>query len=561
MNHISRREAQVIADLIGTPEPAAFVGGVHEAAARFDRQIARWTPPLQSANMDILPDKLVVDARTRDLGRNDAYVRGAAQTHKDSIVGAFYMLNSKPAWKVLGRDQEWAEAFQQEVEEKFTLWAESPQKWVDAARENDFTSMIRLLVGVYVFTGEVLATVEWPKQKDREFNTAIQLIDSDRLSTPPSQMHRKNIIGGIKRDTYGAAMSYYIRTTHPADWRWGTGGEAGIPNWKEVPTKKPWGRLQVIYLREQNRIDQSRGMSDMVAGLREMAITRKFRDVTLQRAVLAATYAATIESEYPPEIVYQQLGAVPGTDSVDVFADAAEGYLAAINDYIGASKHMMIDGVKVPHLFPGTSFKMQSAGEQAGVGQDFEASLLRYMARALNVSYEELSGDFQKSSYSAARAALLTSGKFMASRKRAVADAFANAVFRLWLEEAIQKDMLTTFRAGEADMLYTNGCQNMMFDALCQCDWIGAGRGQLDELKETQASVLKIKYGLSTHEDELARLGKDWRKVYAQLEREKEERDARGIELQDDNSVNAASGSPRESEDDGTDGGNERNAD
>jgi capsid protein len=93
----------------------------------------------------------------------------------------------------------------------------------------------------------------------------------------------------------------------------------------------------------------------------------------------------------------------------------------------------------------------------------------------------------------------------------------------------------------------------MMFDALSKCDWIGAGRDQIDELKETQAAVLRIKYGLSTHEDELARLGKDWRKVYPQLERETKEREARGIVLMEDNSVNAASGAPRQQEQDGTD--------
>ena len=136
----------------------------------------------------------------------------------------------------------------------------------------------------------------------------------------------------------------------------------------------------------------------------------------------------------------------------------------------------------------------------------------------------------------------------MQSRKKIVADAMANAIFRLWLEEAINKNMLRSFPANAAGMLYTDGVLNLMFEALCQCDWIGAARGQIDELKETQAAVLRIKYGLSTHEDELARLGKDWRKVYAQLEREAKEREARNIVLYEDNGTNAASGTARESD-------------
>jgi capsid protein len=29
------------------------------------------------------------------------------------------------------------------------------------------------------------------------------------------------------------------------------------------------------------------------------------------------------------------------------------------------------------------------------------------------------------------------------------------------------------------------------FEAMSRCDWIGASRGQIDELKETQAAILR----------------------------------------------------------------------
>tara|TARA_Y100000593_G_scaffold83521_2_gene157518 strand:- start:20010 stop:21701 length:1692 start_codon:yes stop_codon:yes gene_type:complete len=555
MKDISPEEMAEINSLAGLensqlPVKATIGRGGFDGASRFEKQIAGWVPPLQSADLDMLPDKEMLDARARDLGRNDAYVQSGANTHKDSIVGGFYMLNAKPSWEVLGFDEEWAEEFQKEVEQKFTLWAESPQNWVDASRENDFTGLIRLAVGVSVYAGEVLATVEWPKQQAREFNTAIQMIDTDRLCTPGQLEYEPRIRGGIRHDAYGAPMSAFIRTTHPADYRY----DFSSPRFfKEVKWRKPWGRAQVLYFREQQRVGQTRAVADISAGLREIAITRKFRDVTLQKAVLAATYAATIESELPSSAVYEQLGAANGDQSyADGTIDYAQSFLSAVNEYVGASKNMLIDGVKIPHLFPGTKLQFQNAADPKGVGQDFEQSLLRYVARALGVSYEELSGDFTNTNYSSARAAMANTWKFMQSRKRIVADAFANSIYRLWLEEAINKNRIASFPASQAEMLYTNGYQNLMFDALCNADWIGAARGQIDELKETQAAVLRIKYGLSTHEDELARLGKDWRKTYAQLERERKERDARGIELQEDNSVNAASGSPRESESDGT---------
>lgn len=539
-------EAQIVELVGGRPSRQMAMGGAYDAGQRFDRQLAGWRPPLFSADAEILPDKDVIDARARDLGRNDAYVQNGATTRKDSIVGAFFMLNSRPSHNVLGKDETWAEAFQREVEEKFTLWAESPMHWVDASRRNDFTSLIRLAVGVDTFGGEVLATSEWLRDAGREFKTAIQMVDADRLSTPHTRSYDTSIRGGIRVNQFGAPQSAFIRVQHPHDI---SRGFQLTDVWREVPFYKPWGRQMVLLFSEQNRVDQTRAIADIASGVREIAITKKFRDVTLQKAVLAATYAATIESELPPQAVYEQLGQVSGTGQA--VANYGADFLEAVETYVKQSKGLTLDGVRIPHLFPGTKLIMNNVGDPAGVGQDFEQSLLRYIAAALNMSYEELAKDFSNTNYSSARAAMAATHRFTQSRKKIVADAFASAIFRLWLEEAINQDKIDSFRASEAPTLYSDGMLNMKFDALTQCHWIGAARGQIDELKETQAAVLRIKYGLSTHEDELARLGKDWRRVFIQKEREAKEMKARGIELMEDNSVNAASGSPRESEDEG----------
>jgi lambda family phage portal protein len=553
---LDAKELAQIDDLVGSTgtKDMAF-GGAYDGADRYNSQLSGWSPPLQSADADMLGDKSMLDARSRDVGRNDAYVQGGANIHKDGIVGALYVLNAKPNVAALETanaafTEDWATDFQKEVEALFTVWAESPRKWVDASGQNTFTSLIRLTTGVYTFASEALATVEWVNEKGRDFKTAVQMVDTDRLVQPDVAAQNPMIRGGIKHNKRGKHLSYFIRIDHPSDFRFLSMSTSSLA-YREVKAEKPWGRKQVIYIREQARIDQTRAVSDLVAALKEIHITRKFRDITLQNAVVNAMYAASIESDLPPDVVYQQMGANSG----DAVAQYAESYLGAVNEYVGSSKHMKMDGVKVPHMFPGTKFKLHPAGNPGGVGQDFETGLLRYIASSLNISYEELARDFTKTNYSSARAAMASTWRFMQSRKKLVADEMANAIFRLWLEEAINGNRLKTFPSELAGFLYTDGVLNLMFDALTQCEWIGAARGQIDELKETQAAVLRIKYGLSTHEDELARLGKDYRKVYAQLERETNERDERNIVLFEDNSVNAASGTTREADakDAGTD--------
>ena len=528
-------------DLVGgTPtEKSIIVGDAYEGANRFNRETALWSPPMQSADMDILPAMDEARARANDMNRNDAYVQSGGYLHRDNIVGAIFLLNAKPNVKVLDDrrfDEKWQEEFQAEVESKFTLYAESMDNWIDASRRNTLTSLVRLAVGVYVVTGEILASVEWLRDVGRPYQTAIQMIDVDRLSNPDNQMNTKRLRGGVRMNKFGAPLGYYIRVSHPRDiyidsepWRW-----------RFVAARKPWGRPQMIHIMEQMRVDQTRGIADMVAALKELRATKRFRDITLQNAVVNATYAATIESELPSEAVFASLGAV---DPAQQITEYAASYLGAIAEYAGAGKNLRLDGVKIPHLFPGTKFNLRNAGTPGGVGTEFESSLLRYIAANLGTSYEQLSRDYTKTNYSAIKAAGADTWKFMQSRKKMGADRLATNIYALWLEEAINAGEITSMPRNAP-----NFYEGLNKAAYCACDWIGAGRGQIDELKETQASVLRLKHHLSTYEEEHSRLGKDWRQVLAQREREAAEMKARGLEVEQANSINAASGAPRESE-------------
>lgn len=493
--------------------------GAFEGADRWSAAQRLWQPPLQSVDSDYLPEMGSIAARTQDMLRNDAYVQGGQTLHKDNIVGSYFMPNCRPVTRVVvgKQDDKWEEEFQEEVEEKFELFWDSPDKWIDAAGQNNGTELIRLGVGVHVARGEMLASVEWIRNEPgRPYSTAVNMLDLDRLSTAPQSNYDTEVRAGIRRNRFGKPLAYQISTRNPRDYPW----TYGPLDWKEIPARKPWGRLQMIHLFEQQRPDQTRGIPEMAAALKEMKITRDFRDITLQKAVAQALYAAVITSELPTEQLFQQLGAInPGATVTPEMAEEAitnyaEGYLGAIAGYAGVKA----DGVRVPHLFPGTKFDLLTPQNGADRGMEFEQSLLRYIAATLGVSYEQLSRDYTQTNYSSARAAMTETWKFMQARKKVVADQFASIMFRLWFEEAFNKGDITTVtrKMKQPGWLYTG--QNL--DAITKVDWIGASRGQIDELKETQAAVLRINNGLSTHEDELARLGKDWRKVYRQLKRE-----------------------------------------
>lgn len=516
--------------------------GAFEAADRYDQALALWAPAIRSADADLLPDKEMLDARSRDMVRNDAYVQGGANLHKDNIVGSHYLLNARPATKVLlgVQDDVWEEEFQEEVEEKFELVAESTDNWLDASRQNTFTEMVRMAVGIHMFGGEFLASVEYVRDDASPFKTAIQMIDLDRLSTAPLSMIDRNVRGGIRYNARGAPVAYQIRTQHPNDLRW----QIDLPDWKEIPKRKPWGRMQIIHIFEQIRVDQSRGVAEMTTALKEMRMAHKLRDVNLQHHVTQALYAAAVTSDLPTEAIMSALGQTNNSEQVAAAVSGyANGYLSEVGKYVGEAKGLRVDGVRIPHLYPGTKLELLSPGKGGPLGTEFEQSILRYIASSIGVSYEQLSRDYTNTNYSSARAAMTETWKYMQSRKKLVADKFASIIYRLWLEEAINNNQITTFPKSKAPMLYTNNALNLNFQAISRADWVGASRGQIDELKETQAAVLRINNGLSTAEDELARLGKDWRKVYRQLKREQDRRESLGLMFAatDPNVMNALS--------------------
>lgn len=494
------------------------LGGSYDAASRLARETALWMPSSGSADIDLNWNKQTLDARARDMVRNEGYVTGAVAIHRDSIIGGQYMLNARPNWAVLGGDEAWAEEFQQVAEAKFMLYGESLNCWIDAAGHNTFTGMMRLAVGVYLFSGEILGTAEWKRDAGRPFNTCVQMVDTDRLSNPNDGMDTATLRRGIEQDMWGAPIAAWIRTAHPSENFYGV----NTNKWSRIPFTKPWGRQQVMHIFEQMRPGQSRGVAEMVAALKEMRMTKKFRDITLQNAVVGAMYAAAIESELPDTVVSEMLGASTSDPN-----NPLATWLSQLAEFSGGARGLQVDGVKIPHLFPNTKLNIKPAGTPGGVGTGFEQSLLRYLASTLGLSYEQFSRDYTNTNYSSARASMNETWKYMQSRKKIVIDRFAKSIYMLWLEEAINKGELP-LPAGKTKTHFYEGLNK---EAYGQCDFIGASRGQVNELQETQAALLRIASGLTTYEEEIAKLGGDWREKFRQRKREQALIDELGLDF------------------------------
>jgi lambda family phage portal protein len=501
---------------------AVASGGIAHDGSSMTNELATWLPARLSADAEILPEKDILDARTADMLRNDAYNQSAVTIWKDSIVGAVYLLNSQPATKVLfGKaDDIWEKEYQEEVETKFSLAAESQSNYFDTAKINTFTAIIRLSVGSYIAGGESIILSEWLSRGNRPFRTSTRMIEADRLSDPYDRHLRPGLRlrKGVELDpVFGSPRAYWFKNTHPSEGPYHNYSSQEDSKWTRVEAFRPWGRPNVLHIFEQMRPDQHRGLSALTAALSDMRAFQKFSKTQLQKAIISATYAASLESELPNDAALA-LGAGSSGDGNPTTKWMLD-YLATVDQYSSGSNNLHMSGAKIPILTPGMKLNLQNPGAAGPDHESFVATILRKLAASFDLSYEQFSRDFTKTNYSSARASLGESWKSLQTKKKMVADRTATFIYRLWLEEMINSGGIEALKRKNVPNFY----EGLNADAYSQAEWIGAGRGVIDPLKETQADVLALQHGLDTKEAVIARrYGRDWRKTATQIAREYE---------------------------------------
>ncbi|HFO8417471.1 TPA: phage portal protein, partial [Escherichia coli] len=231
----------------------------------------------------------------------------------------------------------------------------------------------------------------------------------------------------------------------------------------------------------------------------------------LQSAIVKAMYAATIESDLDTEKAFEYIAGAPQGQKDNPLINILDKFSTWYD-----TNSVTLGGVKIPHLFPGDDLKLQTAQDSDNGFSALEQALLRYIAAGLGVSYEQLSRDYSKVSYSSARASANESWRYFMGRRKFIASRLATQMFSCWLEEALLRGIIRPPRA-RFDFYQARS-------AWSRAEWIGAGRMAIDGLKEVQESVMRIEAGLSTYEKELALMGEDYQDIFRQQVRESAER-------------------------------------
>ncbi len=513
----------------------AIGGGSYQASSQTSRQLASFNPPRRSPSRDLVRSKPLIDARTSHIFRNDSYAESARSIHRNNVVGHQYILNAKPNGRILGWSDDKVAEFQKDVESSFRVWAESPDRWLDVTRKHTFSEMIGFGVDMYCIYGEIIASCEWIKNKNRPYYTAIQMIDPNRLCNPGNKQYDlMKVHGGIEFDYYGAPMAYFVRDAAPGD----SNDYRKINSWQKIPAYELNGREKMIHIFDTEFAGQIRGVSKMSKMVKQFRSLDKFQDLAFEKIIIQSSYAATLETPLPQDAAAALLG--QGQISRD-----GNGYASIAKDILEGTTHfadgdnLKIDGSSVAVIPPGSKLTINPLGEGSDF-QEYEKRMIRYLALGFGVSYEEFAHDYTETNYSSARAAMLQTWKEMRVVKAKIADPFATKIYRLWLEEAYNLNKLKSLPFGSLPRRY----RGEIFDALSRCQWIGPAKGQVDEKKETEAAAIRIAMGVSTLEIESAQHGNNWEEILEQQAREMKKRQELGLPMPDISGIKSSDEDP-----------------
>jgi lambda family phage portal protein len=490
----------VIVDERGQP----IMATAHYAADQAAAELAGWYPQSYSADAEWLGEMDVVRARTHDMIRNSGLINGAIQTQVDNLVGAGLRLSAKPDWMALGiKDADAAAQIEDRIEVSFNGWANDNDCYCDASRQLTFGGMVAQAARMYFASFEVFASAEWLPRPGAKFATALQMIDPMRISNPIGRPQSTTLRSGVEFDAMGAPIAYHISSRVPGDAYMAMGEP--MLTWRRVPRETPWGRRSMIHIFEQERPGQSRGKGGIVSVLARGRMLDKNEQAHLQAAIQNAMFATVVVSPLDWQSVGGALGAGDPNDPVLTYVANKAAFHKESTIRFG--------GAKVPHLYPGEELKHLQASHPHANFDSFERFFQRHMAAGMNMTYEQFSRDYSQTNYSGHRAALLDYWRFITGRRSHIVGRFATLIYALWLEEAMDRGEID-IPAGTPSFLEAK-------TAWSGCEWIGPGRGQIDPLKEANATKVDLSSGLTTIEIEAAERGRDWRALMRQTAQER----------------------------------------
>jgi len=338
----------------------------------------------RSPDSSIANDIKSLRNHVRQMEYNSGFVSGPIQRIVKNVVGQGIRYQGR----VMADDNDFefpritqaeADAFNYSAEKHFKQWAKRADKRLMVS----FWEIQSLAEAALIRDGECLVIGRTSGRRDRLIPYCLEVLEADRLQTPPEEIQNPRIRNGIRFDDEGAPVSYFLLKAHP--------GESlsilhNASDFEEVPAFNANGTRKVMHLFNPLRPEQTRGFSQYAAGLKDLQDLERYMEAEKIKTLEAACITGMVTTENPVGYV--------GNYTQDSGSDDYE----RIHEFAPGKWHYFKPGEKAEIFNP------NKPNEAFG---DYIDQLVRGPANALDIPPEVFSQNWRGMNYSNARTVLL----------------------------------------------------------------------------------------------------------------------------------------------------------
>ena len=464
-------------------EPKKVVGRKFKrsyASADSGRLFADFHGSERSPDSELRPVIAKIRARSRDLARNNEYVKRYLELLKNNVVGerGFSLqvkaTNTTGDLDVSGNDA---------VEMAFNKWCRKGNCTVDG--KMTFTDAQKLVMESLARDGEVFIF----KHRSADFHDSfsIQFLEPEHVD------HQKNerlpngneVRMGVELNKFKRPVAYHVLTHHTGDYDYASMSKSSKHT--RVPAD------QVIHVFLPLRSGQTRGepwTSPAISALKQLD---GFREASVVNARVGASKMGFFTSP-------QGDGFVPDDDDDGVPVLEAQP----------ATFHQLPQGMDF------TAFDPQFPSNEF---DSFHKSVLKGIASGLGISYTSLSNDLEATSYSSIRQGALEERDTYRNIQGFMIEHFVRPVFESWLSAAME---INSF-----------GIPLRQFDKFYDsAQFRGRAWSWVDPQKEMNSAIMGLKSDVLSLQDVASQYGKDVEELLSQIQRDRVLMQQFGVEYQ-----------------------------
>lgn len=474
------------------------------AAADKGRRNRDWRASPGSADQMIIPDATTLNARARQAVRDTwigasmrrAAVRNVAgsgidvvPTAKDDDGGLLPELN-----KV--------------ARVAFHRWA-SDKKACDVEKRQNFWQKQRLAVSERYTVGEHFIVWSYAPPVDPmgrldlrlPVGLRLQAFEPEQLDVTIQSYGGNEVRGGVEVDpATSEAVAYHFYTRNPNDYLSRTRLAS-----ERVPAER------VLHYFDQERVLQTRGVTQFAPVLQEIRDFNRFKEATLWRAIMEACIGVLIKKQqpgYPGPMGLQPAAGDTGTSSS------------------GMRTIDFVPGM-APELLPGEDVVPYTPSSPGNAYDPFTTTTLRGIGAGVGMSYDQVSRH-SDSNYSAARQNMLEDWREWEIEQENLTSDVILPVYTLFFTFAAMEGRFDGVAGYEQAEMLANPCR--FTDATC----VPPARPWIDPQKEAGAYETLIKNRLITREEVVTARGGRFNDTLTKIADEKAEAESLDLAFPED---------------------------